>query len=50
MARLRTFSVWLTVIVTGLSIITYVGRARSFLLSKAGLGGDSTFSGASKEG
>ncbi|MGD8451713.1 MAG: CDP-diacylglycerol--glycerol-3-phosphate 3-phosphatidyltransferase [Phycisphaerae bacterium] len=38
MAPLRTTCVWLTVLVTALSIIVYVRRARSFLLSSAALG------------
>lgn len=52
LALLRKSCVWLTVAVTGLSIITYVGRARSFLLSKAGLAGGegAADAGGAKEG
>jgi len=35
----RTACVWLTVAVTALSAISYVHRARSFLLTSAALGG-----------
>ena len=35
----RTAAVWLTVVVTALSAITYVHRARAFLLTSAALGG-----------
>jgi len=36
---LREGAVWATVIVTTLSIISYLGRARAFMLSSAALGG-----------
>jgi CDP-diacylglycerol---glycerol-3-phosphate 3-phosphatidyltransferase len=38
LAPLRTGCVWLTVVVTVLSALTYVHRARSFLLTSAALG------------
>ncbi len=34
----RTLCIWITVIVTGLSIIAYVNRARAFILSASALG------------
>jgi CDP-diacylglycerol--glycerol-3-phosphate 3-phosphatidyltransferase len=38
LAWLRELCVWVTVVVTGLSIIAYVNRARAFILSAAALG------------
>ena len=40
LAPLRTACIWLTVIVTALSIVTYIRRAHAFLLTSAALGGD----------
>ncbi|MFH1748820.1 MAG: CDP-diacylglycerol--glycerol-3-phosphate 3-phosphatidyltransferase [Planctomycetota bacterium] len=40
LAPLRTACVWLTVIVTALSIIAYLRRAQSFLLTSAALHGE----------
>jgi CDP-diacylglycerol--glycerol-3-phosphate 3-phosphatidyltransferase len=40
--RIQETCVWLTVIITGLSIIAYVRRARAFVLSASALGGAGT--------
>lgn len=37
---LRMLCIWITVIVTGLSIVSYVNRAKEFILSPAALGGE----------
>lgn len=37
---IRVLCIWITVIVTGLSIITYINRAKDFILSPTALGGD----------
>ena len=39
MALGRTTLVWMTVVVTGLSLLTYAGRARRFLFSREALAG-----------
>jgi len=38
-APVRVACVWLTVIVTALSAVSYIHRARAFLLTSAALGG-----------
>lgn len=46
LAPLRTGVVWLTVVITALSAISYVHRARAFLLTQAALAGRGAESGA----
>jgi len=41
MQYLRVICIWATIVVTALSIIAYVNRARAFVLSAAAMGGDS---------